>query len=143
MDYILDNLAIGHFNDTIEPPREISALLCVAKECDIDVTPLSYHKVPIEDMRPIPSAQLKQSVTWIYDHIEDHRIMVFCNAGVGRSPSVVVAYLCCMAGYGFGEAVEFVAVRKPKMSILPDLITSIGKVKEMLAEESPAPPKDD
>lgn len=132
MDYILDHLAIGDINDTIEPPREISALLCVAREHDIDVTPLAYHKVPIEDMQPIPSGQLQECVTWIRDRIENHRIMVFCNAGVGRSPSVVVAYLCCAMDFGFGEAVEYVAVRKPNMSILPQLITSIEKVKEAL-----------
>ena len=55
--------------------------------------------------------------------------MVFCNAGVGRAPSVVVAYLCCIEGYGFGDAVEFAASRKPYMSILPDLILSINKAK--------------
>jgi hypothetical protein len=51
---------------------------------------------------------------------------VFCDGGVGRSPSVVVAYLCSK-GMRFGQAVEFVAMRKPYMSILPNLIESIRK----------------
>ena len=37
-----------------------------------------------------------------------------------------MAYLCSK-GMRFGQAVEFVAMRKPFMSILPDLIESIKK----------------
>ena len=55
--------------------------------------------------------------------------MVFCNAGIGRSPSVVIGYLCCVMGYSFGDAVEFVARRKPDISILPGLIRTIEVVK--------------
>ena len=39
---------------------------------------------------------------------------------------MAVAYLCSK-GMRFGQAVEFVAMRKPYMSILPDLIESIRK----------------
>jgi protein-tyrosine phosphatase len=52
---------------------------------------------------------------------------------VGRSPSVVVAYLVCVEGYGYGEAVEFVAAKKPYMSTLPNLILSIERLKEMIS----------
>lgn len=135
MDLILENLAVGSYEDGLSPPPEINALLCVAREKDVNAQNLLYHKVPITDMQPIPPEQLKEAVEWIRDHIRDHRIMVFCNAGVGRSPSVVVAYLCSVMGYSFGEAVEYVATRKPYMSILPDLIKSIEEVKKMLHGE--------
>ncbi len=55
--------------------------------------------------------------------------MVFCNAGIGRSLSVVIGYLCCIMGYSFGDAVEFVARRKSDISILPGLIRTIEDVK--------------
>ncbi len=132
VDYILDNLAIGSFGDALAPPSEINALLCVAQEKDIQKPGVLYHKVPIVDMQPIPPQQLREAVEWIGDHIGDHRIMVFCNAGVGRSPSSVVAYLCVVGGHSFGSAVEFVASRKPYMSILPNLIKSIEDVKRAL-----------
>jgi len=80
-------------------------------------------------MQPIPSKQMREAVEWIRDQIAEYKIMVFCNAGVGRSPSVVIGYLCCVLGYGFGEAVEFVARRKPEISILPNLIKTIEAVK--------------
>jgi protein-tyrosine phosphatase len=62
--------------------------------------------------------------------ISAHKVLVFCNAGVGRSPSVVVAYLCCKLGYGFGQAVEHVARRKPYMSILSNLILRIEELRK-------------
>ena len=125
MDFILEQLAIGNYEEALKPPPKISALLNVAMERDLHHTDLLYHKIPIVDMRPIPSEQMKEAAEWIRDHISRHVIMVFCNAGIGRSPSVVIGYLCCALGYGFGEAVEFVAKRKSDISILPDLIKTI------------------
>ena len=127
MKFILDNLAVGSYEDALKPLSEITALLNVAKELDVD-TPLLYHKVPIIDMQPIPPEQMKEAVEWIRNHIERYKIMVFCNAGIGRSPSVVIGYLCCFLEYSFGDAVEFVAKRKPDISILPDLIRTIEDV---------------
>lgn len=131
MNFILDNLAIGSYEDALNPPSEVTALLNVAKEKDIETT-LLYHKVPIIDMQPIPSEQMKEAVEWIKNHISRYKIMVFCNAGIGRSPSVVIGYICCSLGYSFGDAVEFVAKRKPDISILPLLIRTIEAVKSSI-----------
>lgn len=127
--YILDNLAVGSAQDARNPPPAITALLSVAEELDLPAGGLIYHKVPIADMRPIPAEQLREAVGWLRENMEGNRVMVFCNGGVGRSPSVVIAYLCCVLGLGFGEAVEFAARRKPYISILPDLITSIDQIR--------------
>ena len=129
MNFILDQLSIGNYEEALKPPPTISALLNVAIEKDIHDSTVLYHKIPIVDMQPIPSKQMREAVEWIRDQIAEYKIMVFCNAGVGRSPSVVIGYLCCVLGYGFGEAVEFVARRKPEMSILPNLIKTIEAVK--------------
>ena len=129
MTFVLDKLAIGSYEEAIMPPPKISALLNVAVERDVDNTTLVYHKVPIVDMTPIPAGQMKEAVEWIRDQISTHSIMVFCNAGVGRSPSIVIGYFCCVLGYGFGDAVEFVARRKSNVSILPDLIKTIEAAK--------------
>ena len=127
---------MGDYQEALQPPPEITALLCVAEEHDVADTSLLYHKVPIVDMKGIPVPHLKDAVDWIIAHIKDHNIMVFCHGGVGRSPSVIIAYLCCVHGLGFGEAVEFVATRKPRMSILPNLILRIAEVKRLMAEET-------
>lgn len=85
-------------------------------------------QVPVRDMQPIPAVQMAEAVEWIHRYVENRRILVFCNAGVGRSTSVVVGYLCCRRDYGFGDAVEFVARKRPYMSILPNLILTIEQV---------------
>ena len=136
MDYILDNLAIGNYEDALNRPEEISGLLCVAEEKDVPDPPPAYHKVFMPDMKPMRPELLKEAVDWVESNIGEHRIMVFCNAGVGRSPSVVVGYLCCVLGYGFGEAVEYVARKRPQMSVLPQLIEAVEKVKRMRRDEA-------
>jgi len=128
MHYILNNIAIGQYTEVLEPPAEISALLNVAEEHDIENARILYHKIPIADMRPMPSEQMAEAVGWIKEHSPTYRILVFCNAGVGRSPSVVIGYLCCVLGFGFGEAAEYVARANPNISILPGLIKTIEEV---------------
>jgi protein-tyrosine phosphatase len=134
MIFILNNLAIGDYKDALNPSPEIRAMLCVAREKDITETDgILYYKVPIIDMQPIPVTQLKESVQWIKEQISEHRILVFCNAGVGRSTSVVVSYFCCVLGYSFGHAVEYIATRKPYMSTLPNLKKDIEELRKQTA----------
>jgi len=132
MRFILENLAIGSHLDALIPASNITVMLNVAKEKDVK-TKLLYHKVPIIDMQPIPPQQMREAIEWIRDHISRHKIMIFCNAGIGRSPSVVIGYICCILGYSFGDAVELVAKRKPDISILPNLIKTIEDVKASMA----------
>ncbi|NIR61620.1 MAG: dual specificity protein phosphatase family protein [Gammaproteobacteria bacterium] len=128
MDYVLDHLAIGDAGEGANPPEEVTALLCVAAELPPPAARAAAHQVPVIDMQPVPAAQLAEAIAWIAERIARERILVYCNAGVGRSPSICVGYLCCGLGYGFGRAVETVARRRPYMSVLPDLIKSIGAV---------------
>jgi protein-tyrosine phosphatase len=80
----------------------------------------------------VPVDQLEEAVRWIDGKIDDNDILLFCNAGVGRSPSVAVAYLCCVRDQSFGAAVEHVARRKPDISTLPNLIERIERVRARL-----------
>ena len=132
MDWIRPHLAVGRFLEALDPPGEVDALLCVAAEKELDPGPRLFHKVPVVDMRPIPAAQLAEAVAWIRDHQAGHRILVFCNEGVGRSPSTVVGYLCLVEGLGFGEAVEEVARRRPGISTLPGLIDTVREAGRLL-----------
>ncbi|PQJ36823.1 hypothetical protein BSZ35_00265 [Salinibacter sp. 10B] len=129
---VYENLTVGPYEEAKTPLDGIKALLNVAEEHSLPETNLPAHKVPIVDMQPIPAEQLEEAVRWIDEHIGDHHIYLFCNAGVGRSPSVAVAYLCCYRGFSFGEAVEHVARRKPDISTLPMLIERIDTVKSRL-----------
>lgn len=130
MDYILEHLAIGDAVEGAAPPAGITAVLCVAEELDLPAGFSPARKVPITDMQPIPPHQLAEGVNWIGRYIDEQTILVYCNSGVGRASSVVVAFLCLRRGMGFGEAVQWVAERRPYMSTLPALITSIAQVAE-------------
>jgi protein-tyrosine phosphatase len=129
---VVENLSVGPYEETRSLPDDIDALLNVAEEHPLPETARPAHKVPITDMQPIPPDQLAEAVNWIDDHIGDHHIYLFCNAGVGRSPSVAIAYLCCRRDFSFGDAVEHVARRKPDISTLPELINGIEWVRSRL-----------
>lgn len=129
---ILDHLTVGPYENAFSPPDDIDALLNVAEEHDLPDTDRLAYKVGMQDMHPIPVDQLEEAVRWIGNHIADHNIYLFCNAGVGRSASVAVSYLCCYRDYSFGEAVEFVARRKPDISTLPELIERIDELRDRI-----------
>lgn len=129
---ILDHLTVGPYETALSPPDDIDALLNVAEEHDLPETELLTYKVGMRDMHPIPVDQLEEAVRWLANHIADHNIYLFCNAGVGRSASVAVSYLCCYRDYSFGEAVEFVARRKPDISTLPKLIERIDELRDRI-----------
>jgi protein-tyrosine phosphatase len=131
VDFILDNLAIGSAADAWSGLTTVDALLCVAQEIELPPRFFVSHKVAIVDMQPIPVEQMAEAVSWIDAMIGRYRILVFCNAGVGRSSSCVIAYLCCKRGFGFGEAVEYVARRRPYVSILPNLLLTIEGVNSL------------
>ncbi|MCM8801255.1 MAG: dual specificity protein phosphatase family protein [Candidatus Omnitrophica bacterium] len=128
MVFILDNLAIGSLADAQNLPSEITAILNVAEEINIEFKDRLYFKVPVKDFSAISPEQLKQAVDWIDSHITQHKILVFCNAGIGRSTSVIVGYLVLVKGFSFGQAIEFIARKKPDISILPGLIETIRKL---------------
>lgn len=126
---ILDHLTVGPYENALSPPEDIDALLNVAEEHDLPDTDHLAYKVGMRDMHPIPTDQLEEAVRWLDHHIADHNIYLFCNAGVGRSASVAVSYLCCYRDHSFGDAVEFVARRKPDISTLPKLINRIDELR--------------
>ena len=133
---VYDNLIVGPYEEASAEPEAFGALLNVAEEHSTPETDRPAHKVPVIDMQPIPPDQLEEAIRWIDRHIAERHIYLFCNAGVGRSSSVAIGYLCCREGFSFGEAVEHVARRKPDISPLPRLIESIETVRGRMAGEA-------
>ena len=130
MDYILERLAVGDIQDARTPPRKISALLNCAEEHDTSREGIAYCKIPLVDFQPIDPQYIPKAVSWLKEVICDHTVLVHCNAGIGRSPSIVVCYLYEI-GFGFEEAMRLVKSKRPDALPHRDLRSAIMLAKRM------------
>jgi len=130
MDYILERLAVGDINDARNIPDRITALLNCSEEHDTFREGIPYLKIPLVDFQPIDPAYIPRAVAWIKEMIVDNRVLVHCNAGIGRSPSIVVCYLC-EVGFGFEEAVRLVKAKRPDAVPHHDLKSAILLARRM------------
>jgi protein-tyrosine phosphatase len=130
MDYILERLAVGDIQDARTPPKEITAILNCTEEHDTSREGLAYCKIPLIDFQPIDPQFIPKAVAWLKEVIVDHTVLVHCNAGIGRSPSIVVCYLNEI-GFGLEEAVRLVKKRRPDALPHRDLRSAIMLAKRM------------
>lgn len=132
MYFILERLAVSDIEDARKLPEEITAVLNCAEEHDTYREGIEYLKIPLEDFQPINPEYIPKAVEWIKEKIADHKVLVHCNAGIGRSPSIVVCYLCEI-GFGFKEAVKLVQSRRPGAFPHRDLRSAIMIAKRIVS----------
>ena len=144
MHFITENLLVGNVNDASDPPPQISAVLLVAAE--FDVRPPSWFlfgRIPFSEYAEAEPVLLDQAVSWVEQHLSGNRVMVCCRAGMGRSVSVVMAYLCCVQGMTYAEVFKLVMTRRPGAMPLPkleDAIVQVRLLREARAAKSKNPP---
>jgi len=127
---ITENLLVGNINDAKEPPVKIGALLLVAAEYALELPGwLISGRIPFSEYAEAEPLLLDKAVSWVEQHISDNRVMVCCRAGMGRSVSVVMAYLCCVQGMTYEEVLKLVMRRRPGAMPLPNLEKAIAKVR--------------
>jgi len=132
MHLITENLLVGNINDAKEPPAKVSALLLVAAEFTLDQPRrLVYGRIPLAEFAVAEMVSLDQAVSWVEQHHPGNRVMVCCRAGMGRSVSVVMAYLCCVQGMTYAEVLELVMRRRPGAMPLPNLEHVIQQVRSL------------
>ena len=130
MHMITENLLVGNINDAKEPPVKIGALLLVAAEYELESPGwVISGRIPFSEYAEAESPLLDQAVNWVEQHISGNRVMVCCRAGMGRSVSVVMAYLCCVQGMTYDEVLNLVMRRRPGAMPLPNLEKAITKVR--------------
>ena len=130
MHYITETLLVGNINDAIEPPQQISAVLLVAAEFTIQPPSwLLYGRIPFSEYAEAEPLLLDQAVSWVEQHLSSNRVMVCCRAGMGRSVSVVMAYLCCVEGMTYDEVLKLVMKRRPGAMPLPNIEKAITQVR--------------
>jgi protein-tyrosine phosphatase len=130
MHLITETLLVGNINDAREPPAKIGALLLVAAEYTLEPPSwLLYGRIPFAEFAEAEPISLDRAVSWVEQHLSDHRVMVCCRAGMGRSVSVVMAYLCCVEGMTYTEVLKVVMMRRPGAMPLPMLEEAITQVR--------------
>jgi protein-tyrosine phosphatase len=137
MHLINENMAVGNAEDAARPVRFMTAILNVAAESQVAPPPgLAYAWIPFKEFAEADPTLLEQAVEWLEQHEKDHRLMVCCRAGMGRSVSVVIAYLCLIKGVTYQDAVKEVAARRPGATPLPNLEGSIRLIRELRAKRN-------
>jgi protein-tyrosine phosphatase len=134
MHMITENLLVGNINDAKEPPVKIGALLLVAAEYALESPDwLISGRIPFSEYAEAEPLLLDQAVSWVEQHLSSNRVMVCCRAGMGRSVSVVMAYLCCVQGMEYAEVLKLVMRRRPGAMPLPNLEKAITQVRLLRA----------
>ena len=129
---ITDNLLVGNIDDAQAPPEVIGTLLLVAEE--FSITPaswLDYHRIPFREFAKVDPVKLLEAVQWLEQRASKGRTMVCCRAGMGRSVSVVMAYLCCVEGRTYEDVLKVVMTRRPGAMPLPNLQVAIEQVRQL------------
>ncbi|WHZ23168.1 MAG: hypothetical protein OJF47_002280 [Nitrospira sp.] len=133
-------LLVGNADDAGNPPSQVSAVLMVAEEQNVAIPPrIVYAKIPFKEFGEPTVSVLAKAVGWIESHAADHRIMVCCRAGMGRSVSVVIAYLCCVEEMSYADALKLVLTRRPGGMPLPRLQEIIEGVRRRRQRPSQPP----
>ena len=131
MHLITERLLVGNIDDAREPPPAIGALLLVAEEFAVEPAAwIDYHRVPIQEFAEADPAKLIQAIAWLEPRVPTSRTLVCCRAGMGRSVSVVMAYLCCVEEMAYADVLKLVMARRPGAMPLPNLQTAIEQVRQ-------------
>ena len=137
MHLINENLAVGNAQDAERPVRFMTAILNVAAESQVAPPPgLAYAWIPFKEFTEADPTLLDEAVEWLEQHEKDHRLMVCCRAGMGRSVSVVIAYLCLIKGVPYQDAVQQVTARRPGATPLPNLEGTIRFLRDLRAKRN-------
>ncbi len=126
---IVDHLFIGDQPAAEVPPSEISAVLWAALDATITPpTDLVFARLPLREYTEPDPVDMEMGVDWLVRHLPNHQILVACRAGLGRSPSLIIAYLCCIQRWSFHEALSFVTQKHPGTTPLPRLAEVISQL---------------
>lgn len=132
MYQITDMLFVGNIYEAEKPPAHIGAVLLVAEE--FTPTPPSgviYGRIPFKEFGEAKAASLQQAIEWIARHHPDNRVLVCCRAGMGRSVSVVMAYLCCVHSMAYPDVLQLIMNRRPAACPLPNIQATIQQVLQL------------
>lgn len=137
MHLITDSLLVGNLNDAQDPPATVGGLLFVAEEHRIcPPTWMEFAQIPFKEFGDPNPILLAKAVRWLEERLPKNRVLVCCRAGMGRSVSVAIAYLCCVQGMAYDDALALAKSRRPGATPLPNLKEAIDEVRQLRALQS-------
>jgi protein-tyrosine phosphatase len=132
MYQITDTLFVGNIYEAEKPPAQIGAVLLVAEEFTPDPPAgVLYERIPLKEFGEAKPTSLNQAIEWIARHHPDNRVLVCCRAGMGRSVSVVMAYLCCVHNMAYPDVLQLIMTRRPAACPLPNVQATIKQVQQL------------
>ena len=132
MHQITDTLFVGNIYEAEKPPARISAVLLVAEEFTPEApSGVIYERIPFKEFGEAKPASLQLAIDWIARHHPDNRVLVCCRAGMGRSVSVVMAYLCCVQNMAYPDVYQLIMNRRPGACPLPNIQATIKHVLQL------------
>ncbi len=132
MHYVTESLLIGNVEDAQNPPSSIGAVLFLSAEHTIEPPRgIDFAHVPLKEYGEADPNDVLKAVDWMEEHAPGQRLMVCCRAGIGRSVSIIIAYLCCVQGMPYDEAVTLLKARRPGATPLPLLEQTIEAVHQL------------
>lgn len=141
MHLITDYLLVGSMVDAQNPPPVVGTLLLVAEEFTVDPPAwVEYQRIPFREFAKADPIKLWDAVQWLEPRAPHTRTLVCCRAGMGRSVSVVMAYLCCVEGQTYEEVLKLVMARRPGAMPLPNLQVVIEQVRHFRRSLQPVDP---
>ena len=132
MHLITQYLAVGKAEDALNPRWDQAAILNVASESRITPPPgRHYNWIPFTEFAPAEPFQLDEAISWLEQYGKGSRLLICCRAGIGRSVSVAIAYLCLVGDMPYEKALGLVAAQRPGASPIPDLESTIRFVQDL------------
>ena len=129
ISYIDYHLFIGEQVDAQSPPAFISAVFWTALDTQLSPPPnIVFGRLPLKEYTEPDLIDLEMGIQWLARHLPEHNILVACRVGLGRSPSLIIAYLCCVQHLSFAEAQELVTRKRPETTPLPHLASKIEQL---------------
>ena len=131
-EIIKDKLYLGNYdfalNNELLKNKNISCIIVCGSELECKFpNEFKYLKINLNDYIEDSILPYIDKCIKFIDENKDKKIFVHCNAGVSRSPSIIIAYLIKSFNYSFKEAYDFVKNRrniiKPNEKFLKELKT--------------------
>jgi protein-tyrosine phosphatase len=132
MHFVNESLLVGNVDDAQKPPPFVGSVLFVSGEHRI--TPprgVAYAYIPLKEYGEADPKDVKAGVDWLEQQPPNSKLMVCCRAGMGRSVSMVIAYLVCVKGMSYAEAEQLMRARRPGATPIPKLQETIEVVQQM------------